>query len=90
MSIGDQILDEITKQAMFRVAHPDPDVAHVFVWSSGAAEQLDAVVAAAIEAGTAKAARTSMQRIRTEVIGLSNASCADVERVIRESIKSSL
>lgn len=45
MSIGDEILQEITGQAMFKVAFPDPDTAHIFVWSSGAAEQLDAVVA---------------------------------------------
>lgn len=44
-SIGHQIIGEIIKQGMFNVAHPDPDTAHVFVWSSGAAEQLEAVVA---------------------------------------------
>lgn len=43
-SIGQLIIDEIIKQRMFAVNHPDPDAAHVFVWSSGAAEQLDALV----------------------------------------------
>lgn len=43
-SIGQQIIDEIIKQGMFAVNYPDPDAAHVFVWSSGAAEQLDALV----------------------------------------------
>ena len=44
-TIGHQIVTEIIKQGMFRVSFPDPDSAHVFVWSSGAAEQLDALVA---------------------------------------------
>jgi hypothetical protein len=43
-SIGQEIIGEIVKQGMFVVSHPDPDEAHVFVWSSGAAEQLDALV----------------------------------------------
>lgn len=43
-SIGQQIISEIIKQTMFVVNHPDPETAHVFVWSSGAAEQLDALV----------------------------------------------
>lgn len=45
MTIGQSIIDEIIKQGMFSVTHPDPSAVHVFVWSSGAAEQLDAVVA---------------------------------------------
>lgn len=49
MSIGHQIIDEIIKQNMFVVNHPDPEATHVFVWSSGAAEQLDAVVARSAE-----------------------------------------
>ncbi len=44
MKIGQQIIDEIIKQGMFAVKHPDPDTAHVFVWSSGAAEQLEALI----------------------------------------------
>jgi hypothetical protein len=44
MSIGHDIIDEIGKQAMFAVAHPDPEEAHIFVWSSGAGEQLHALV----------------------------------------------
>jgi len=43
-SIGQQIIDEIIKQSMFAVNYPDPKTPHVFVWSSGAAEQLDALV----------------------------------------------
>jgi hypothetical protein len=43
-SIGQQIIEEIVKQGMVTVAHPDPDVSHVFVWSSGAAEQLEALI----------------------------------------------
>lgn len=37
-----------------------------------------------IDLAVAKAARTSMQRIRMEVVGLSDVSCATVERIIRE------
>lgn len=44
MDIGHKIIDEIIKQGMFCVNYPDPDAAHVFVWSSGAAEQLHALV----------------------------------------------
>lgn len=44
-TIGHLIIEEIVKQGMFKVAHPDPEEAHVFVWSSGAAEQLEALVA---------------------------------------------
>jgi hypothetical protein len=46
MSIGEKIIDEIGKQRMFRVAEPDPDASHLFVWSSSAAEQLEALIAA--------------------------------------------
>lgn len=45
MNIGEKILQEIIKQGMFSVAHPDPQESHVFVWSSGSAEQLEALVA---------------------------------------------
>lgn len=44
MSIGERILSEIIKQRMFVIAEPDPEVGHVFVWSSGSAEQLEALV----------------------------------------------
>lgn len=44
MDIGTKIIDEIIKQGMFCVNYPDPEAAHVFVWSSGAAEQLHALV----------------------------------------------
>lgn len=44
-SIGEKIIDAIIKQGMFRVAHPDPGETHIFVWSSSAAEQLEALVA---------------------------------------------
>jgi len=44
MRIGEKIVNEIIKQGMFTVSHPDPDEPHVFVWSSGAAEQLEALV----------------------------------------------
>ena len=44
-TLGEALIAEIIKQGMIAVAHPDPDEAHVFVWSSGAAEQLEAVVA---------------------------------------------
>ena len=43
-SIGDRIISEIIKQGMFAVKHPDPSIAHVFAWSSGSAEQLEAIV----------------------------------------------
>lgn len=43
-SIGHQVIAEIIKQGMFVVNHPDPENAHVFVWSSGAAEQIEAVI----------------------------------------------
>lgn len=44
MSVGNDVIQEIIKQGMFRVAHPDPDQAHVFVWHSGSEEQIEAVV----------------------------------------------
>lgn len=43
-SIGHLIINEIIKQGMFAVSYPDPKESHVFVWSSGAAEQLEALV----------------------------------------------
>ena len=46
--IGDRIIAEIIKQGMFSVNHPDPAESHVFVWSSGAPEQLHALVASAV------------------------------------------
>jgi len=49
MDIGHKIIDEIVKQRMFVVSFPDPDVAHVFVWSSGAVEQLHAIVSDSAE-----------------------------------------
>lgn len=44
MSIGHAIMDEIIHRNMLHVAYPDPDASHVFVWSSGAPEQLEALV----------------------------------------------
>ena len=44
MTIGEQIINEIIKQGMIRVAHPDPDDTHVFAWNSNAEEQLTALV----------------------------------------------
>lgn len=44
MSVGQRIIEEICKQGMFRVSHPDPDAAHVFVWNANAEEQLEAIV----------------------------------------------
>jgi len=49
MDIGHKIIAEIVKQGMFAVNHPDPDMAHVFVWSSGAPEQLHALVSDSAE-----------------------------------------
>lgn len=46
-NLGSKIIAEIVKQAMCRVKHPDPDANHVFVWSAGCEEQLEAVVEAA-------------------------------------------
>jgi hypothetical protein len=77
MSIGHDIIDEIGKQGMFAVAHPDPDEAHIFVWSSGAGEQLhalvmdskevrDALADARIEAKTLRQALTEMSRENLE------------------------
>jgi hypothetical protein len=43
-SIGHQIIDEIIKQGMFDLNYTAPDGSHLFVWSSGAAEQLEALV----------------------------------------------
>lgn len=34
---------------MFAVSYPDPDTAHVFMWSSGAPEQLHALVSDSAE-----------------------------------------
>ena len=44
MTIGEQIINEIIKQGMIRVAHPDPDVSHVFAWNANTEEQLTALV----------------------------------------------
>ena len=43
-SIGDKIIDEIIKQQMFKIAEPDPNQDHIFVWASNAEEQLTAVI----------------------------------------------
>jgi hypothetical protein len=61
--IGYKIISEIIKQGMLVVNYPDPEVAHVFVWSSGAAEQLEALVAeyASTELTTALAQRDEAQ-----------------------------
>ena len=48
-SIGLLIIEEIIKQGMFHVAHPDPEEDHVFVWNANAAEQLEALVFANIK-----------------------------------------
>lgn len=48
-SIGHIIIEEIIKQGMFHVAHPDPEEDHVFVWNANAAEQLEALVFANIK-----------------------------------------
>lgn len=44
MSIGQEILEEIIKQGMVRVAHPEINEPIVFVWNANAAEQIEAVV----------------------------------------------
>lgn len=44
MSIGQTIIEEIARQKMFRVSHPDPSENHVFVWNGNAEEQLSALV----------------------------------------------
>jgi hypothetical protein len=44
MNIGERIVSEIIKQGMVRVAHPDPDEPHVFVWSENSYDQLSALV----------------------------------------------
>lgn len=49
-SIAQKVLDEIIRQRMVTIAHPDPQVSHVFVWAPNAAEQLEAVIAAELEA----------------------------------------
>lgn len=43
MTIGHRIIVAIAENSLFAVSHPDPKAQHVFTWSSGAAEQLDAV-----------------------------------------------
>lgn len=42
-NIGEQIIDEIIKQQMFK-AEQQPNGSFVFVWSANAAEQLEALV----------------------------------------------
>lgn len=42
-SLGDIILEKITQTNLFSVSYPDPEEAHVFVWSIGAAERLEAI-----------------------------------------------
>ena len=41
--LGEQIINE--SAGLFSVNYPDPEESHIFVWSSGASEQLEAVVA---------------------------------------------
>lgn len=43
--IGEHLINAIACGRFVTISYPDPDVAHVFVWSSGAGEQLDALVA---------------------------------------------
>lgn len=44
MNISEKILDEVIKQSMIKVAHPDPEETHVFVWNSNVHDQLNAAV----------------------------------------------
>lgn len=44
LTLGEKIISAIIQQGMVKVAHPDPDLPNVFVWSSSAAEQIEAVV----------------------------------------------
>ena len=43
--LGELIIAEVIKQGMVSVRHPDPDEAHLFIWSGNANEQLECVVA---------------------------------------------
>jgi hypothetical protein len=71
MSIGHKIIEGTF--GLFRVAEPDPDKAHIFVWSSGAAEQLEAVVEQEIkplrdEVEALKAERDRLREALQEVL----------------------
>lgn len=46
MNIGEQIINEIVKQGMVQIAHPDPNESHVLVWKANAADQLSALISA--------------------------------------------
>ena len=46
MNIGEQIINEIVKQGMVQIAHPDSNESHVLVWKANAADQLSAMIAA--------------------------------------------
>lgn len=65
MSIGHKIIEEIIKQRMFTISHPDPDNAHVFVWSSGAAEQLEALVVNHYKPSSIKEGMASSRLVKT-------------------------
>lgn len=42
--IGQRIIEEIVKQGMVQIAHPDPAESHVLVWKENAADQLSALI----------------------------------------------
>jgi hypothetical protein len=51
MTVGDYILERVTSTSLFRiecVECPNGERAHVVVWSSGAAEQLEAIATEAV------------------------------------------
>ncbi len=48
MNIGEQIINEIVKQGMVQIAHPDPNEPHVLVWQANAADQIAGLVMNAV------------------------------------------
>ncbi len=50
--LGQKLIEEINKQAMFAVHHPDPEEPHLFVWAGNANEQLECVVAEFLKPNT--------------------------------------
>ena len=94
MSIGHKIID--ATNGLYRVAYPDPDEGHVFVWSSGAAEQIEALVMQEMGAELRKvtawhdSAMSVAHEMSARVVTLeaelagTDSDYADMERYVRE------
>lgn len=86
-NLGEKIIEEIGKQGMFATHDVDGPVerALIYVWSSGAAEQLEAVVAEHVAAIiAAKDAELELQRM--QMAGMMTVSMQNTETAIKDRI----